>query len=88
MSHIRFHYDTWGVMGILAYQDNHDVTLGDGLSCLILPGFVWICFVERKIANAMLSKFLGLFVKIILEVQVFVELKANKYLQNSHIPLE
>ena len=71
-------------MGIRAYQDNHGVALGDGISCLFLPSVIWICLVERKIANTMLSKFLVLFVKVILEIEVFVELKAHKYVQNSH----
>lgn len=66
-------------MGIFAYQDNHNVALGNGISCLTLPSFVWICLVERKITNTMLGQFHGLFVKVILEIEVFVELKAHKY---------
>ena len=87
-SHISFHYDAGGIVGILSYQDNHDVTLGNGISCLFLPSFVGICLVERIIPNPMLSEVSSLLVEAILEILVFVKLKTHKNVQNSDISLE
>ena len=86
--HISFDYDPWGVMGIFAYKDNHDITLAKGIPCPTLPSFVWICLIERTVANPMLGLVFGLFVKVILEILVFIKLKTHEYVEDRHTYLQ
>ena len=71
-------------MSVFSYKDNHDITLGNGIPCLTLPSFVRISLVERAVANPMLGQFFGLFVKVILEILVFVKLKTDEYVEDGH----
>ena len=71
-------------MGVLANEDDYDVTLAYGVSCFVLPGLVRIRFIERTVANAMVGLLLGLPVKLVLQVLVFVELETHEDIENGH----
>ncbi len=82
---VSFHDYTGGIMSVLTNQDDNHVAPAYGVPRFSLPSLVGVRFMERTIANSMISLVLGLPIKAVLEVLVLVELETHEDVECRYI---
>ena len=79
--HVNLGSDTGCIVSVRSDEDDHRVAFADRGSRLTLPLLGWVCFVERTVFDPVWSMDPGLFIEVVFEVAVSVELEADEYLE-------